>query len=337
MPDSATSVTSVLAPLTIRGVRLANRVAMSPMSQKKALPDGRATDWHLVHYGCRAVGGVGLIMIEDCAVLDNGRTDPKALCLDSDLHIASLRRIVQFCHEQGAKVGIQLGHAGRRAAAPDVIGPSPIPFDPASRPPRELGLGEVAKIPRAFAAAAIRAIDAGIDVVELHASHGYLLHEFLSPLSNRRTDRYGGSPEARYRLVLETAQAIRDACPVAMPLFVRIAVSDGVHDGLELEEGLEVCAQSRHVGVDGFVPTIGRISAEARGIESIPEYTELVRRRTSAITVMTGGITSADEAERAISSGVCDLVALGRALLVDPYWVRHLERIEQSHHRLQSQ
>ncbi len=330
MPDTVTSVTSVLAPLTIRGVQLPNRVVMSPMSQKKALPDGRATDWHLVHYGCRAVGGVGLIMIEDCAVQGNGRTDPGALCLDGDRQVESLRRIVGFCHEQGAKVGIQLGHAGRKAATPEPVGPSPLPFGPASRPPRELASEEVTKIPRQFAAAAIRAIDAGVDVVELHASHGYLLHEFLSPLSNRRTDRYGGSPEARRCLLLETVQAMREACPATIPLFVRIALSDGVLDGLELEEGLETCEQSRQVGVDGFVPTVGRITADVPRVDSIPEYTELVRRRTSAVTIMTGGITSADDAGKVITSGICDLVALGRALLADPYWVRHLKRIEQT-------
>ncbi len=163
--------------------------------------------------------------------------------------------------------------------------------------------------------------------MELHASHGYLLHEFLSPLSNHRTDQYGGSPEARRRLVLETAQAIRGACPPTMPLFIRIAVSDGVIGGLELDEGLEVCEQLRQAGVDVFVPTVGRISAEVPGVDSIPEYTELVRRRTSAVTVITGGIGSPDDAQRVLASGICDLVALGRALLADPYWVRHLEGI----------
>jgi NADPH2 dehydrogenase len=319
------AVGGVFSPLTIRGMRLPNRIVMSPMSQKKARPDGCATDWHLVHYGSRAVGGVGLVMIEDCAVRADGRTGPASLSLETDEHVGGLRRVVRFCQEQGAKVGVQLGHAGRKSSLPGLVGPSPLPFASDAPVPRELAADEVARIPADFAAAARRAIDAGADALELHGSHGYLLHQFLSPLSNRRTDEYGGSAGARLRLLRETFKAIRAASPEAVPLFVRIAVSDEAPGGLSLADGVDTCRTLRDLGADAFVPTAGRIADGAEAVENVAPYAREVRIHTSAVTVLTGGIKSADDASHAIGDGVCDLVAVGRLLLDNPYWVRNVK------------
>jgi len=321
-PASSTAA-SLFSALTIRGTRLPNRIVMSPMSQKKALPGGQATDWHLVHYGSRAVGGVGLVMIEDCAVRADGRTGPASLSLETDEHVSAVRRIVRFCQEQGSQVGIQLGHAGRKSPLPGLIGPSALPFAAGAPVPREPQADEVARIPLDFAAAARRAVAAGADVLELHASHGYLLHQFLSPLSNHRTDRYGGPGDGRSRLLLETLQAIRTACPETVPIFVRIAVSDEAPGGLELMDGVDVCRMLHERGADAFVPTAGRITADAEAMENVAEYAREIRRQTSAITVLTGGIRSADDASRVIDDAVCDLVAVGRLLLENPYWARN--------------
>ena len=188
--------------------------------------------------------------------------------------------------------------------------------------PRELRNDEAAAVPGAFAAAARRAVAAGIDVIELHASHGYLLHQFLSPLSNHRTDEYGVTSEGRSRLLLDTLQAIRSVCPESMPVFVRIAVSDEAPGGLVLSDGVAVCRALQDRGADAFVPTAGRITADAEAVADAARYARDIREQTSAITVLTGGITSAQDASRAIEDGVCDAVAVGRMLLDNPYWAR---------------
>ncbi len=255
----------LLSPLTIRGVTLRNRIAVSPMCQYCSV-DGRADDWHLVHLGNRAVGGAGLVVAEATAVTPEGRITPGDLGLWSDDHIPVLARIAAFVKRMGTSPAIQLAHAGRKGSCAipqeggaqlsleqggwQTIAPSSIPFQEGERPPIAFDQQGIRSIVAAFAAAARRAVAAGFEILEIHAAHGYLLHEFLSPLSNQRTDHYGGSLENRMRIVAEVATEFRHVMPREMPLFVRISATDWIEGGWDLQQSIELSKQLRACGAD---------------------------------------------------------------------------------------
>ena len=326
-------------PLTLRSVTVANRIAVSPMCQYSSV-DGYVTDWHLVHLGSRAVGGAGLVITEAMAVTPQGRITPHDLGIWSDDHIEPLARIVHFMSRQGSLVGIQLGHAGRKASTPapwehrsvtlteaeggwPTVAPSAVAFDEGCIVPTALTEEGVQGIATAFAQAARRSLQAGFRIAEIHAAHGYLLHQFLSPLSNRRTDRYGGSFENRTRLLRDTVSAVRDVWPGHLPLLVRISVTDWVEGGWDLEQSLELVRQLQPLGVDLIDCSSGGSDPHARmpiGTGYQTPFAEQIRRETGSRTGAVGLITSPAQADHIIRSGQADLVLLGRELLRDPYW-----------------
>lgn len=326
-------------PFSLRGVTLRNRIAVSPMCQYSC-QDGLATDWHLVHLGARAVGGSGLVIAEATAVVPEGRISPEDLGLWSDAHAEPLERIARFVRDQGASPGIQLAHAGRKAStarpwAPrpgrvgadeggwTPVGPSPIPFDPRDPAPEALDEAGIHRVIAAFAAAAVRARDAGFEVVELHAAHGYLLHSFLSPLSNQRTDAWGGSLAARSRLLLEVVDATRRVWPEDRPVLVRISVTDWAEGGWTPDDSVVLAGWLRDRGVDlvdcssgGTLPTAR--PPVAPGFQ-VP-FAERIRREVGIATGAVGLITDARQADAIVREGRADLVLLARQLLRDPSW-----------------
>ena len=329
-------------PLTLRGVTLRNRIAVSPMCQYSAA-DGCANDWHLVHLASRAVGGAGLVIAEATAVTPAGRISPQDLGLWSDAQVEPLARIVRVIEGEGAVAGIQLAHAGRKAstlrpwdgsgtASPaaggwsEVVAPSAIPFDEASVTPSALNEDDIAVIVAQFAASARRALAAGFRVVELHAAHGYLMHEFLSPLSNRRTDSYGGSFENRTRFVREVVDAVRRVWPDELPLFVRVSATDWLDGGWDLDQTVELAILLKGHGVDLMDCSSGGNATGVR-IPLVPGYqvplAERVRRDADIATGAVGLITNAAQADAIIREGQADLVLLARELLRDPYWPLH--------------
>jgi 2,4-dienoyl-CoA reductase-like NADH-dependent reductase (Old Yellow Enzyme family) len=330
--------------LKIRGVRLPHRLAVSPMCQYSSV-DGYATQWHLVHLGSRAVGGASLVFTEATAVTADGRISPQDLGIWSDGHIECLLRTTRFIHEQGSVAGIQLAHAGRKAStwAPwegtgavpqseggwNPVGPSPVAFDASYATPSELTEQEICGIVRAFAQAAKRALDAGFLVIEIHAAHGYLLQEFLSPLSNKRTDLYGGSFDNRIRLLGEVATEIRRVWPERLPLFVRISSTDWHEDGWTVDESVELARRLGQLGVDlidcssgGNAPNL-KIPL-ASGYQT--PFAERVRREAGIATGAVGMITSAAQADHIIASGQADLVMAAREFLRDPYFALRAAR-----------
>ena len=332
-------------PFTLRGVTFRNRVGVSPMCQYSS-EDGFARDWHLVHLGSRAVGGAGLVFTEATAVTAGGRISPSDLGLWRDDHIPMLARITTFIEQQGAVPGIQLAHAGRKASTtvpwvgegpvgPEEGGwspiwaPSPVPFTEGWQVPRALDPEGIAGIVQAFAAAARRAFDAGFRVLEIHAAHGYLLHEFLSPLSNRRDDIYGGSFENRTRLVREVVEAVRREWPERYPLFLRISATDWVDGGWDLEQSVGLARQLGRLGVDLVDCSSGGLVRGAR-IQLGPGYqvpfAERVRREAEIATAAVGLITDAEQANAIVARGHADMVLLARELLRDPYFPTHAAR-----------
>lgn len=326
-------------PLAIRDVTFANRVFVSPMCEYSST-DGYAIDWHLVHLGSRAVGGAGLVLTEATAVLPEGRISPQDLGIWSDEHIEPLARIVRFIHEQGSVAGMQLAHAGRKAstyrpwdgngAIPEsdggwnnVFAPSALRFTDHYPMPQELSIEAIQKIVSAFAAAARRACEAGFRVIEIHAAHGYLLHEFLSPLSNRRTDSYGGSFENRTRILRETVAAVRSSWPERAPLFVRISATDWVEGGWDIQQSVELARQLKPLGVDLMDCSSGGNVPRAQipvGPGYQTAFAEQVRREADILTGAVGMITSSIQAEQIITTGQADAVIIAREFLRDPYW-----------------
>ena len=305
--------------------------------------DGFASDWHLVHLGSRAVGGAGLIFTEATAVEARGRISPQDLGLWKDAHIDMLRRITAFIHGQGGIAGIQLAHAGRKASTsrpwegnapldlPDggwrpILAPSALPFDVGSPTPEAMSESHIREVTDAFAQGTRRALAAGFLVVEIHAAHGYLLHEFLSPLTNKRTDAYGGTFENRTRLLREVVAAVRDVWPEALPLFVRISATDWVEGGWDLEQSILLSRLLKTEGVDlidcssgGTVPGV-RIPF-GPGYQT--PFAARIRRDTGIPTGAVGMITAAEQAETILRTGQADLVLLARELLRHPYWPLH--------------
>lgn len=335
----------LLSPLTIRGVTFRNRIGMAPMCQYIAA-DGLASDWHLVHLGSRAAGGVGVVIVEATAVTPEGRISPGDLGIWGDQHIEPLARIARFVRSQGAVAGIQLAHAGRKASCqppfeggasiktPEaggwtVIGPSAIPFSEGDPIPVALDDAGIEETVAAFEAAADRAVEAGFQVIELHAAHGYLLHEFLSPLSNHRTDQYGGSLENRMRLPVRVAERLRQRIPEEMPLFVRISATDWVDGGWDGEQSVALSRKLKEVGVDLVHVSSGALVPQARipvakGYQ-IP-FARQIRCEAKVMTGAVGLITDAQHANEIITGGDADLVFLARELLREPYWAIKAEQ-----------
>lgn len=325
-------------PLTIRGVTFRNRIGVSPMCQYSS-EDGFATDWHLVHLGSRAVGGAALVVAEATAVSAIGRISPGDLGIWQDAHLAPLTRIASFIEGEGAVAGIQLAHAGRKASTArpwdggqavaneqggwEPVGPSALAFGEHYRTPREASLEELTEIRGQFRAAALRAKAAGFRYLELHAAHGYLLHSFLSPLSNERTDQYGGSFENRTRLVLEVARELRAAWPQDRVLGVRLSCTDWTEGGWTSEDTVKLAQLLEREGVDLIDCSSGGNVASAK-IPVGPGYqvpfSEAVKRGTQLHTAAVGMITEAKQADEIIRDGKADFVLLAREMLRDPYF-----------------
>ena len=325
-------------PLTIRSVTFRNRIFVSPMCQYSST-DGFANDWHFVHLGSRAVGGAALVIAEATAAEAIGRISPQDLGIWKDEHIAPLAKIVRFVEEQGAVAGIQLAHAGRKASTKrpwegmgliaesdggwKPVAPSAIPFQAGDPAPHALTTSEVEHIVTAFAAAARRAREAGFRVVEIHAAHGYLLHEFLSPLTNQREDRYGGSFENRTRVVREVASAIREVWPAELPLFIRISATDWIEGSWSIEDSITLTRMLMPLGVD-LIDCSSAGLAPGVKVPIGPGYqtplAEKVRAATGALTGAVGLIVSSVQADHVIRSGQADAVLLARAMLRNPYW-----------------
>jgi 2,4-dienoyl-CoA reductase-like NADH-dependent reductase (Old Yellow Enzyme family) len=325
-------------PLAIRGVTLRNRIAVSPMCQYSSV-DGFSNDWHLVHLGSRAVGGAGLVMTESSAVRPEGRSTLANLGIWKDEHIPDLERITRFIHQQGAVAGLQMGHAGRKASVQipwrgdqaihpaeggwQPVGPSPIPFRAGDQTPHELRREEIAELIGAFGAAARRALRAGFRVLEIHAAHGYLLNEFMSPLANQRTDDYGGSFDNRIRITLETVGAVRREWPQDLPLFIRISAEDWAPGGWTLADSVELARRLQPLGVDLVDCSSGGMVPDAK-ISTGPGYqvplAETIRGEVKILTGAVGMISEPAQANEIVQNGRADIVLLGREMLRDPYW-----------------
>jgi 2,4-dienoyl-CoA reductase-like NADH-dependent reductase (Old Yellow Enzyme family) len=336
----------LFSPLTMRGVEFRNRVGMSPMCQYSS-QDGFANDWHFTHLGSRAVGGVGVVITEATAVTADGRISPADLGIWKDEQVDGLARCVRVVAEHGAVPGIQLAHAGRKASTappweggrhvePDaggwspVWGPSAIAFGSRSPVPQALDADGIRAVVRAFADGARRALDAGFRVAEIHAAHGYLLHEFLSPLSNERADAYGGSFENRIRLTCEVVDAVRGVWPDALPLWVRISATDWAEGGWDLEQSVKLARVLAERGVDlvdcssgGLVPGVS--IPVGPGYQT--QFAAAVRRSGGIATAAVGLITAPAQADDIIRRGDADVVLLARELLRDPYWPLRAGRV----------
>lgn len=335
-------MSTLFSPLRLRGLEIKNRVFVSPMCQYSAT-DGLAEDWHLVHLGSRAVGGAGLVMTEAVAVSPEGRISPWDLGLWNEAQAQALARIARFVKAQGAAPAIQLAHAGRKAAceapwrgggpvaeggwAP--LAPSALPFSERHPRPQAMSEAQIEQLVADFAAAAERARSAGFEVLELHMAHGYLLHEFLSPLSNRREDAYGGSLENRARLPLAVARAVREVWPERLPLFVRISATDWVEGGWDLDQSVQLALWLKALGVDLIDCSSGGLVPDAR-IPAGPGYqtpfATRIREATGLATGAVGLITEPEQAEQIVATGLADAVFLARVLLRDPYWPLHAAR-----------
>jgi len=326
-------------PLTLRGRTLRNRIAVSPMCQYSS-EDGFATDWHLVHLGSRAVGGAGLVFTEATAVNPVGRISLEDLGLWKDAHVPKLRQIAGFVKEHGARVGVQLAHAGRKASTArpwdggawippgergwQTVGPSAVPFDAEHGTPRALDEAGIQGVIDDFVAATARSLEAGFDVVEIHGAHGYLIHEFLSPLSNKREDRWGGSFAARCRLLETIVTRVRDAWPEERPLFVRVSASDWTDGGWTADDTVDLARRLKGLGVDlldcssaGNVP----VRPPAGPGFQVP-FAERVRRKAELASGAVGMITTPEQADAIVREGRADIVLLAREMLRDPYFPR---------------
>ncbi len=332
----------LFSPLTIKEVTFRNRIVVSPMCQYSSI-DGFANDWHLVHLGSRAVGGAALIIQEATAVSPEGRISPGDMGIYLDEHVRKLQDITAFIQAQGGVAGIQLAHAGRKAshhtpwlggrqiplAAAEgwqTVAPQAVPFLPDEEPPLELTLAGIEKVIHDFKLAAGRALEAGFKVVEIHAAHGYLLHEFLSPLSNQRSDAYGGSFENRSRLLLEVLAAVKTVWPPMLPLFVRISATDWAPGGWDLQDSVQLASVLKRLGVDlidcssgGLLPGV-KIPVGA-GYQ-VP-FAEKIKKEADILTGAVGLITTAQQAEQILQNGQADMIFLAREALRDPYFPLH--------------
>lgn len=325
-------------PLRLREVELRNRIVVSPMCQYSST-DGFADDWHLVHLGGRGVGGAGLVFAEATAVTLEGRITPVDLGIWKDAHVEFLSRITRFVTQQGSVPGIQLAHAGRKASTTPPweggrlipidkggwtpLAPSSVPFHADSPNPQSLDEAGLQRIVGAFRDGAVRALNAGFQIVEIHAAHGYLLHEFLSPLSNRRNDGYGGSFENRIRFVREVVEAVREVWPERLPLFIRISATDWVDGGWDLQQSVELARRLIPLGIDVVDCSSGGLVPDARipvGPGFQVPFAREIREKTGIKTASVGLITDPAQAEGILQRGDADLVLLARQFLREPYW-----------------
>jgi len=334
-------MSKIFKPLQLKSVTIPNRIGMPPMCQYSA-HNGMANHWHLTHYGSRAVGGVGLVIVEATGVSPEGRITPYDLGIWHDTHIEPLAEIVQFIHGNGSVAAIQLAHAGRKAShdAPanggkqlstanggwKTVAPSPIPFDPNELCPKELTITEIEKIIFDFRQAAKRSLKAGFKIIEIHAAHGYLIHEFLSPLTNKRTDEYGGSFENRSRLLMQIIDSVQDVWPTELPLFVRLSASDWKENGWNIDETVQLCKLLKNRGVDLIDCSSGGNVIDAK-MDVKPLYqvafSETIRN-IGIPTATVGLITTQNQIEQILINDQADIVLLGRELLRNPYFVLNL-------------
>ena len=331
----------LFSPLTIKSVTLKNRIVVSPMCEYSSV-DGFANEWHLVHLGSRAVGGAGLIITEATAISPEGRISPDDLGIWKNAHLDKLKSIVSFIHKHGSVAGIQLAHAGRKASftAPwkgaeqlkpgnggwQTVAPSALPFNEGNTIPEALNAAGILKVIEDFRAAAQRAVSAGFKVIEIHAAHGYLIHQFLSPYSNQRTDEYGGSFENRIKLLLEIIEAIQSVWPLQLPLFVRISATDWYDGGWNEQDSIRLAAILKDKGVDLIDCSSGGNIPGVK-IPLKPGYqvhlSALLKKETGILTGAVGLITGAEQAENILEKGEADLIIMAREMLRDPYFPLH--------------
>jgi 2,4-dienoyl-CoA reductase-like NADH-dependent reductase (Old Yellow Enzyme family) len=331
-------MTKLFSPLEIKSVHFKNRIAISPMCQYSA-EDGFANDWHLVHLGSRAVGGAGLIIMEACAVVPEGRISPFDLGLWKNEHIPSLKRITSFIESQGTVPAIQLAHAGRKASCAQpwkggemlrkeeggwqTVAPSAIPFNEMYPMPISLTIEGIGKVVESFREAAKRALEAGFKVIEIHAAHGYLIHEFFSPLSNQRTDAYGGSFQNRIRFLCEIVRAMQEVWPAQLPIFVRISATDWVDGGWNIDESIELSNILKEMGIDLMDCSSGGNISNVR-IPIAPGYqvafSKKIKASTGILTGTVGLITDAHQAEAILLNEEADLILFARESLRNPYF-----------------
>ncbi|TDT62354.1 NADPH2 dehydrogenase [Fonticella tunisiensis] len=319
-------------PIKLRNIIIKNRIMMSPMCQYSAQGDGMANDWHFVHYVTRAVGGTGLIILEATDVEARGRITDYDLGIWKDEQIQPLKRIVDECKKYGATIGIQLSHAGRKSEVTDdtPVAPTSMEWNKDYKTPKELSKKEIKDIINKFREAAVRAEKAGFDIIEIHGAHGYLIHEFLSPLSNKRTDEYGGTTENRTRFLREVIQAVKEVWPKDKPIFLRVSADDYIEGGINIDEMVRILSLIKDEGIDVIdVSSGGLLNAK---IELYPgyqvKYSERIKKELGFKTASVGLITQPELAEDVLRSGRADIVILGRELLRNPYWplqaARHL-------------
>jgi 2,4-dienoyl-CoA reductase-like NADH-dependent reductase (Old Yellow Enzyme family) len=329
-------MSKLLSSLKIREITFRNHIAISPMCMYSAV-DGFANDWHLVHLGSRAAGGAGLIIQEATAISPEGRITPGDLGLYKEEHIEMLQRITTFIHQQGAIAGIQLAHAGRKASCArpweggkqlkntndswTTVAPSAIPFHPDDEAPQALDMEGIQKVISDFRIAAQRALKAGYKVIDIHAAHGYLVHQFLSPRSNHRTDSYGGSFENRIRLLLEIVNAVRGVWPSNRPLFVRLSATDWAEGGWNINESVKLASILKHKGVDLIDTSAGGMVHNAKvtaGPGFMVPYAEQIRKESGILTSAVGLITQAQQAEDILQKNQADLILIARESLRNP-------------------
>jgi len=341
-PMPGVPMSPLFSPFSLRGLTLPNRIVISPMCQYSAIA-GRATAWHLIHLGSLALSGAGLLCIEATAVEAAGRITPADLGLWDDATEAALRPVLAAIREHSAiPLAMQLAHAGRKASSRvpwegggklahadggwNPFAPTGLPYAPGETPPSALDEAGLARIRAAFAMAATRAVRLGLDALEVHAAHGYLLHQFLSPLSNQRTDAYGGSLENRMRFPLEVFEAVRERCPAELPVGVRISATDWVAGGWDLEQSIAFTQALQARGVDWIDVSSGG-NSPLQQLVAGPGYqvpfAEAVKRATGVNTIAVGLVTAARQAEAIVAAGQADLVALARGMLYDPRWPWH--------------
>jgi NADPH2 dehydrogenase len=338
--------TALFSPIRIAALELGNRIVVSPMCQYSA-DDGVATDWHITHLGMLSNSGAALVVVEATGVERRGRITHGCLGLYSDDCEAALARVVAHCRRYGhAKIAIQLAHAGRKASAQrpweggrpldgaddrwETIAPSAVTFGPGWPSPREMTTGDMERVCESFVQAARRALRAGVDAIELHAAHGYLLHSFLSPVSNRRTDAYGGSAAQRMRFPLDVAAAVRATVPISIPLGARITGNDWVEGGITPVDAVAFARALKEIGLDFVCISSGGVSADARPVMvpgmNVP-FAELVKAKAGIATRVVGLIATPKRAEEIIAGGKADMVALARAMLANPHWGWHAAKV----------
>ncbi len=338
----------LFSPLTLRDVVFKNRIFLSPMDQFSS-QDGMPSDWHFVHYGSRAVGGAALLIVEATAVAPEGRISSGDLGIWSDAHADAFRRITEFVKKQGAVPGVQLAHAGRKASTAipwtgegpltkeeggwQTLAPSPLPFATSYPVPREMTRKDIDELVQQFASAAKRCLDAGFEVIEIHMAHGYLCHQFLSPLSNHRIDEYGGSLANRIKAPLRVAEAVRKSWPDNLPVFVRVSATDWVEGGWDLPQTIQFSRWLKEIGIDLIDCSSGGLLPDAvipAGPGFQTSFATAVRNEANIATGAVGLITTPFQAEQIVATGLADAVLLGRELLRNPYWPLHAAQILKS-------